>query len=249
MEKNKKSSEPKPVDPFRTPLNLRSPNEEFEEKEPSPEPERTVVARLERELTRRFRYFFLKLFLVLLGVTALGIVLAVGFAPRLADSLRGTVFMPPAPSEPAGPAPSPDTKPVSDPIAPLVQAIRENTESHRRLVEAILEGNKAIGANLEKLVKEFSAAKEVSVGPGSSEQFSIETEKRRILELAGIDIDDPILSKKAFSKIQSKPVMDALIQSFDRILQHQNDPGVGEFRVKNAKQGKTLAVEYRKELK
>jgi len=110
-------------------------------------------------------------------------------------------------------------------------------------------GNKSIETNLEKLVKGFSAPKVVVINQGSVDGFTVKNEKQRILELGGIDIDDPIVHKNAFSKIKSKKIMDALIQSFNRILENQNEPGVSDFLVKNAKKGKTLAIEYRKDLK
>jgi len=250
MEKNKKGSKQKKTDPFRAPLNVRSSNEEFEEKGPTQDIDRQIIARLEQELSHRFRYFFLKLFLVLIGTTVIGISFIIGFAPFLTNKMTDVGIIQPTPlKEKQLPAQPSEKKSDTGQLGSLVKAIQENTKSNRQLVETMIAGNKSIETNLGKLVKDFSAPKVVVINQGSVGGFTIQNEKQRILELGGIDIDDPIVHKNAFSKIKSKKIMDALIQSFNRILEYQNEPGVSDFLVKNAKKGKTLAIQYRKDLK
>ncbi len=250
MEKNKKGSKQKKKDPFHAPLNVRSPHEEFEEKGATQDIDRQIIARLEQELSHRFRYFFFKLFLVLVGTTVIGISFIIGFAPFLTDKMTGVGIIQPTPlTEKPIPAQPPEKKSDTGQLGSLVKAIQENTKSNRQLVETMVAGNKSIVANLAKLVKNFSDPKVVVINPGSVDGFTIKDEKQRILKLGGIDIDDPIVHKNAFSKIKSKKIMDALIRSFNRILEYQNEPGVSDFMVKNARKGKTLAIEYRKDLK
>jgi len=78
--------------------------------------------------------------------------------------------------------------------------------------------------------------------------FSIKYEKKRLLEIAGIDIDDPIKNTMKIRNIGSARTLNSLLLSFNRILTNAKEYKVSDFHVQSAKKGKRQAEERMKEL-
>lgn len=83
--------------------------------------------------------------------------------------------------------------------------------------------------------------------PGGT--FSFKFEKKKLFELSGIDIDDPIKGTKKIGKIKSVDVLIAIMDSFNRILWNGAQYGVSNFHIKNVIEGKRQALKKLQELK
>lgn len=94
----------------------------------------------------------------------------------------------------------------------------------------------------EKMLKK-SAQKVVIIYPERSGTFSLKREKKKLYEISGLDIDDPVKSSGVIGKIRSLELLVAMVESFDRILDSAGENGkVSGFHVKNAIEGKRLAL-------
>lgn len=247
--KTKKSSEKKKADPFLAPVNVRAPEVDLDEKETPGNKEWPAGARNYPWPNYPFEFSYSKFFGVLLGVTLIGVVLVKFVVPPLQSRLGlggGILPLALSPAAPSGTAPTDLKKDLTD---PLLQAIQENTKSNRELAEAIIAGNKSNTDNVTKLIQALESPKPEAGDQRSEEGFSLEDEKATILKLSGIDLDDPIVDKSVFSKVKNRKTLDSLIDSFDRIVQNRKSPEVSRFLAENAEKGKSLAQEYRKELR
>ena len=84
----------------------------------------------------------------------------------------------------------------------------------------------------------------------SREKFDLAYEKQKILDLAGVDLDDPITGPKDFNNIISRDTLKELIRSFDTIIgASRTHAEVSEFVKKNALAGKGFASRRLRKLK
>ncbi|MBI5179608.1 MAG: hypothetical protein HZA04_10175 [Nitrospinae bacterium] len=114
--------------------------------------------------------------------------------------------------------------------------------------DKILESLATIIQNQQKILEE-GGQKVIVIRPEYPGSYSYDTEKNRIFQLSGIDMDDPISGTEQFKKIQSVEVLTALIESFDRIALNAAQVGSSDFHVKNAIEGKRQALKRLQELK
>jgi hypothetical protein len=78
--------------------------------------------------------------------------------------------------------------------------------------------------------------------------FSIKYEKKKLLEIAGIDIDDPIKNTMKIRNIDSIKTLNQLKVSFNRILTNAKEHKISDFHIQSAKKGKRQAEQRLKEL-
>jgi len=124
-----------------------------------------------------------------------------------------------------------------------------------KLVKALSGQNRKIAESLALLAKTFDSFSKQEIqkvviinneAPGS---FSFKMEKKKLLEISGIDLDDPIADTDIISNINSADVLMAMIDSFNRILSKGGEDGVTGFYVKNTLAGKTQALKRLKEIR
>lgn len=85
-------------------------------------------------------------------------------------------------------------------------------------------------------------------GDSTPQTFSIKHEKKILLEIAGIDIDDPIKNTMKIRNIGSIKTLNELMVSFDRILSNAKEHKISNFHIESAKKGKRQAEQRLKEL-
>ncbi len=148
------------------------------------------------------------------------------------------------------------------------------SEKLLKLVEAFDKSNKkllaAIGKQTEAIIK-LAEKKPVTIkvespkGSGqvkaqppkivvvkvpSREKFDLNYEKQKVLELAGIDLDDPVTNSKPFNSIKSRDVLKELIRSFDLIIAAARDHDeVSDFLKSNAMTAKKYATRRLKKVR
>jgi hypothetical protein len=84
----------------------------------------------------------------------------------------------------------------------------------------------------------------------SREKFDLAYEKQKVIELSGVDLDDPITSSKLFDRIKSRDVVKELIRSFNAIIAAARDHDeVSDFMKKNALTAKKHAARRLKKLR
>ncbi len=124
-----------------------------------------------------------------------------------------------------------------------------------KLLKTLAEQNKKIGESLAILSKAFDRfskqeiQKVVVISNEAPGRFSFKMEKKKLLEISGIDLDDPIAGTEITSNINSAEVLMAMIDSFNRILSKGGEDGVTGFYVKNALAGKTQTLKRLKEIR
>lgn len=119
----------------------------------------------------------------------------------------------------------------------IVTAINKQTEALSKLAS-----RKPDVVKVSQSSGEQSASKIVVVKVPSREKFDLDYEIQKIMDLSGIDLDDPINSSSSFDKIKSRDVMKELIRSLDAIIGASVDhPEVGEFLKSNALTAKKYA--------
>lgn len=116
--------------------------------------------------------------------------------------------------------------------------------------------NLQIAGNLNKLLKlqekllKKSTQKVVVIYPERAGTFSFKREKKRLYELSGLDIDDPIQGSKVIEKIKSVELLVAMVESFDRIIDNAGRKNeVSGFHVKNSIEGKRMALKKIRQLR
>lgn len=115
-----------------------------------------------------------------------------------------------------------------------------------------------IGSDLyhfaKKNVLQIVADKKLVIGSSDitekapPETFSIKYEKKKLMEISGIDIDDPIKNTMKIRNIGSIKELNDLMVCFDRILVNAKKHKVSDFHVQSAKKGKRQAEQRLKEL-
>lgn len=76
----------------------------------------------------------------------------------------------------------------------------------------------------------------------TAEKFDLAYEKQKILELSGVDIDDPVSGSKPFDAVKSRDALKEVIRSLDAIIAASRDHAeVGDFLKGNALEAKKLA--------
>jgi len=100
----------------------------------------------------------------------------------------------------------------------------------------------------EKLSKD-GIQKVVVLSPSEDYTFNYSFEKKKILEISGIDIDDPVIGSKAISKIKSSQVLIELIDTFNKIIMSGPQYNVSSFRIKNIIEAKKQALKKLKKLR
>jgi len=124
-----------------------------------------------------------------------------------------------------------------------------------KLVKALSGQNRKIAESLALLTKTFDKfskqkiQKVVIINSEAPGSFSFKMEKKKLLEVSGIDMDDPMAGTETISNINSAEVLMAMIDSFNRILSKGGEDGVTKFYVKNALAGKTQALKRLKEIR
>ncbi len=93
-----------------------------------------------------------------------------------------------------------------------------------------------------------SDAKKILVITNQTGTFSFKFEKQKLLELAGIDIDDPINGTETINKIKSPEILITAIDSFSNIILNGRGKDVSDFHLKNSIEGKKLATKRLRKL-
>ena len=98
--------------------------------------------------------------------------------------------------------------------------------------------------------KAMEKTKVILVKAPTQEPFDLGYEKIKILDLCGVDLDDPISGPEAFSKIDNVEIIKEVIHSFDIILASSKDnKEVSAFIKGNALKGRKFAIEQLKKIK
>lgn len=126
-------------------------------------------------------------------------------------------------------------------FAKLVKAFERN---NNKIVRAI---NKQTAATLKLANKKPDTIKVmpqkiVVVKVPTSEQFNLAYEKGKVLELAGIDLDDPVSGPAQFANVRSKAALREVIRSLDAIIKASKyDKKISSFLKGNALKAKKYA--------
>ncbi|VAX17522.1 hypothetical protein MNBD_NITROSPINAE02-391 [hydrothermal vent metagenome] len=142
-------------------------------------------------------------------------------------------------------------------VAPVASAI--NSDEDERLamwVELTKKNNKALVNSINKQTKAIlKLAKKkparIKVPPAkvevivvkvpTRESFSLEYEKKKLLDLAGVDLDDPVV-ESSFDTVVSKQVLKEIIRSLDSIIKaSRNNSAISSFQKSNALKAKKYA--------
>lgn len=124
-------------------------------------------------------------------------------------------------------------------VAPVVVA-KGTVDELNKTMAAILDGQ-------QKLIQE--GQKVIIIHSDYAGAFSYEHEKRKILELCGFDIDDPVNLADRFSKIKSTELLGTVMESLDRIVLNAAQNGVAEQHLKNTIEVKKMALKRIQELR
>lgn len=113
-----------------------------------------------------------------------------------------------------------------------------------------------IATNLNRLLElqenllKTSSQKVVIIYPERPGTFSLKREKKRLYELSGLDIDDPVKGSGIIGKIRSPELLIAMVESFDRIIDNAGKKKkASSFHVKNAIEGKKMALKKIRQLR
>ncbi|MBI3580769.1 MAG: hypothetical protein HY098_01595 [Nitrospinae bacterium] len=93
------------------------------------------------------------------------------------------------------------------------------------------------------------AGKVVIIHPSYPSAFSFESEKARIYELGGINLDDPPAVANKLEKVKSVELLYSLMESLDRVVLNAAQNGISDFHVKNALEWKKRALRRLQELR
>jgi len=98
--------------------------------------------------------------------------------------------------------------------------------------------------------RQIAPQKVVIIYPEQQGTFSFKREKKRLYELSGLDIDDPVRGSSIIGKIKSVELLALMVESFDRIIDNAGKKKeVSWFHVKNAREGKQMALERIRQLR
>ena len=142
-----------------------------------------------------------------------------------------------------GTAPQPAPSAVKTEVGGLRAVLKQNEALVTKLATQNRELSKKLSSLIDLQKKQLKKEPyKVIVLPGQgTESFSFKQEKKRLYEISGIDIDDPV-SEKAIKKVKSTEVLLAMIGSFNRILLNSDHKSVTEFHLKNTAKAKRLTL-------
>lgn len=219
----------------------------------------------EEELEAAAPFSFLKLFFTIIIAAPVATALSLAVGDVYDDFAKGVgLRKAPVPVIAQQPAEKPEDKTAdSDYVRKLADALEGLGKTNRSLVSAVNSQTKALekmAAKKPDVVKVETGAKVpdvkvdspkvIVVKVPSRERFDLEYEKRRILELAHIDIDDPVTGPGPFNKIGSREIIKELIRSFNAILAASRDhEEVSDILKENVLLGKKYALQRLKKLK
>ncbi|GMT41601.1 MAG: hypothetical protein IEMM0002_0012 [bacterium] len=112
-----------------------------------------------------------------------------------------------------------------------------------------------IAENLNELIKQQQKImknyprKVIVIHPERMGVFSLKREKKRLYELSGLDIDDPVKGSDIIEKINSVEILVLMMESFDRIIDNAKGESVSKFHIKNAVEGKRKAIKRIRKLR
>lgn len=128
------------------------------------------------------------------------------------------------------------------------QAGRPDSDSGGQAEHKELEKLTAMLENQTKILGE-GAGKVVIIHPPYPSAFSFDSEKAKIYELGGVNLDDPPAVADKLEKVKSVELLYALMESLDRVVLNAAQNNVSEFHVKNAIEWKKRALKRLQELR
>lgn len=149
-----------------------------------------------------------------------------------------------------GAAPQPASPGVKTEADNLQAVLKQNEALVKKLATQNRELSKKLSSLIDLQKKQLKKEPfKVIVIPGNgTETFSFKQEKKRLYEISGLDIDDPV-SEKTIGKVKSTEVLLAMIGSFNRILLNSDHKSVSEFHLKNTAKAKRLTLKILRQLK
>ncbi len=88
-----------------------------------------------------------------------------------------------------------------------------------------------------------ASPKVIVVKVPTRERFDLEYEKQKVLELSGVDLDDPVASSKPFDRIKSRDTLKELKRSLDLIISNARDHDeISDFMKNNALTAKRYVI-------
>jgi len=156
-------------------------------------------------------------------------------------------------------APAPVTK-VAEREESLAKWIGAFEKSNRELVTAINKQSKTLADIANKkpdIIKvesegarksaptqiKVASPKVIVVKVPTREKFDLEYEKQKVLELSGVDLDDPVASSRPFDRIKSRDTLKELKRSLDLIISNARDHDeISDFMKKNALTAKRYVI-------
>lgn len=138
-------------------------------------------------------------------------------------------------------------------LSSKVDSMKEQTDkpeadSGRQAELKELEKLTAILEHQTKILGE-GAGKVVIIHPSYPSAFSFDSEKAKIYELVGINLDDPPAVANKIEKVKSVELLYSLMESLDRVVLNAAQNNVSDFHVKNAIEWKKRALKRLQELR
>lgn len=144
-----------------------------------------------------------------------------------------------------------------EPVSIIPAGAVANTQEEERLamwIKVIEKNNKALVGSINKQTKavlklankkpakiKVPPAEVIVVKVPTKERFSLKYEKRKLLDLADLDLDDPVI-ETSFDSVVSKQVLNEIIRSLNSIIKaSKNNSGISSFLKSNALKAKKYA--------
>ncbi len=138
----------------------------------------------------------------------------------------------------------------------LVTALQKQTEAILKIAEKKPEaatGEETGPAPVQEIkvdIPKMPPPKVIVVKVPSRDRFDLSYEKQKVLQLSGVDLDDPVTGAGQFGKIQSRDALKETIRSLDAIIAASRDhQEVSDFIKTNALAAKKFASQRLKSLK
>jgi hypothetical protein len=162
---------------------------------------------------------------------------------------------PMATDEPAAVEPAPAA--MGKPSAGIdIARLADVFEKSDRRIAAALETQAAALAKLAERKPDVVTVEAKAAAPTimvvkvpTREVFDLAYEKKKILDMAGIDIDDPVTAADLFDDVTNRTVMKEVIRALDEIATHKDEPEVDSFLLSNVLTAKKHARDRLKKLK
>lgn len=198
-------------------------------------------------------YSYLKLF----ATICLAAPVAVFFSMIVISGFQSEENLQPRAAAPMEETASPENRQIESLIVELEKsngqiaaAMSAQTKALERIAAGIPEAIK--GATYDAAPKAVSedGPKVIVVKVPVSEPFDLGYEKIKILQLCGVDLDDPISGPGKFAEMENAEVAKEVIHSFDVILASSKEKKeVSAFIIGNALKGRKYAIEQLKKIK